>query len=69
MSLDNLWTNKRKTRGQLKEEQEGRKSYFDNKIDGHTALKTWLQVSYTTENMDHSEDDIFGKHQDGNSIS
>ena len=53
MSLDNLWSHKRRTRGQAKEEQEGRKRYFENKIDGDIVLKTWLELSCTEDTGDN----------------
>ena len=40
--LESLWTNVRKTRRQVKEVQEGRKKWFDDKIDPEAVLKTWL---------------------------
>jgi hypothetical protein len=54
MSLDTLWSNKRKTRGQAKEESEGRKRYFNNRVDGDVVLKTWLDVTPCTEIIDHT---------------
>ena len=52
MSLENLWSNKRKTRRQAKEEQEGRKRYFGSRVDADTVLKTWLEIPCTEKN-DH----------------
>jgi hypothetical protein len=55
MLLENLWSNKRKTRGKLKEEQEGRKRYFENRVDADTVLKTWLEIPCTEKNHDRGE--------------
>ena len=52
MLLQNLWSNKRKTRGQVKEEREGRKRYFERRVDAETVLKTWLEIA-CTETNDH----------------
>lgn len=45
MSLDSIWRNKRITRGQAREEREGRKRYFDDRIDAEAVLKTWLDIN------------------------
>jgi hypothetical protein len=45
VSLENLWTNKRTTRRKLKEEKEGRKRYFENRLESESVLKTWLEVT------------------------
>jgi hypothetical protein len=43
--LGNLWSNTRKTRKRVKEEQEGKKRYFDARIIDHEAvLKTWMDI-------------------------
>ncbi len=55
MLLQNLWSNKRKTRGQIKEEQEGRKGYFESRVDANIVLKTWLEVPYTESNDNNGE--------------
>jgi hypothetical protein len=48
MSLESLWSNTRKTRRQVKQEQEGRKSWFaDKQLDHDAVLKTWLDISCT----------------------
>ena len=52
MVVENLWSNKRKTRRQVKQEQEGRKRYFENRIDADTVLMTWLEIPSSEEN-DH----------------
>jgi hypothetical protein len=44
MLLENVWSNKRVTRRTVKQEQQGKKSYFENIIDGGSVLKTWLEV-------------------------
>lgn len=45
VSLENLWMNIRKTRGKVKEEQEGKKRYFDARVMDHDiVLKTWMDI-------------------------
>ena len=45
MLLEHLWKNKRKTRGRSREEKEGNKRYFDDRIDAEAVLKTWSAIS------------------------
>ena len=58
LSLDSLWSNKRKTRGQAKEESEGRKRYFNDRVDEDVVLKTWLDITACTEIIDHTGNDL-----------
>jgi hypothetical protein len=58
--LDGLWNNIRKTRRQVKEEQEGRKRWFADKLNPEAVLKTWMDISCTqndgyTGNIDMEE--------------
>src|SRR5271170_5639411 len=55
LSLENLWTNKRATRRKLKEEKEGRKQYFQNRLDSESVLKTWLEVTCSKEKDEMEE--------------
>lgn len=48
--IGNLFTRVRKTRRQVKEEQEGRKKWFNDKVDSEAALKTWLRNDIPGEN-------------------
>lgn len=48
--IENLFTRVRKTRRQVKEEQEGRKKWFNDKVDSEAALKTWLKNDIPGEN-------------------
>jgi hypothetical protein len=57
MSLDNLWSSKRRTRRQAKEETEGRKRYFDNRIDADIVLGTWFETT-CTGNIDYNGNDL-----------
>jgi hypothetical protein len=41
---ESLWANVRKTRRQVKEVQEGRKKWFDDRVNAEAVLKTWLKV-------------------------
>jgi hypothetical protein len=51
--LENLWTNVRKTRGKVKEEQEGKTRYFDARVIDHdVVLKTWMDIPEASEMMD-----------------
>jgi len=50
--LENLWTNKRKTRRKVKEEQEGKKRYFDARVIDHDlVLKTWMDIPPAEEGI------------------
>ena len=55
LSLENLWTNKRTTRRKLKEEKEGRKRYFENRLESESVLKTWLEVTCSKEDDEMKE--------------
>jgi hypothetical protein len=44
ISLQNLWTNKRITRKRTRDEKEGKKAYFDDRIDAEAVLNTWLNI-------------------------
>jgi hypothetical protein len=55
MSLDSLWNNIRKTRRQVKEEQEGRKRWFADKLNPEAVLKTGMDIS-CTESDDYTRD-------------
>ena len=55
MLLEPLWTNTRKTRRQMKEEQEGRKRWFEDKVDPESVLKTWVDIP-CTESTGDTED-------------
>jgi hypothetical protein len=52
MSLDKLWSNRRVTRKQVRDEQEGKKRYFDDKVDVEAVLKTWLELPCIQSNED-----------------
>lgn len=45
VSLGSRWSNKRITRGKIKDEKEGKKCYFDNRVDTDSVLSTWLDTS------------------------
>ena len=55
MSPNGIWSNKRITRGQMKEENEGKKRYFDTRLDAEGVLKTWLEIP-GAESTDHKGD-------------
>jgi hypothetical protein len=46
----------RKTRSQAKEEQEGTKRWFDDKVDPGAVLKTWLEVIVTNDDTGHIQE-------------
>jgi hypothetical protein len=50
--LNNIWSNKRITRGLAKEEKEGKRRYFGNRIDENSVLMTWLDISTTGNDKD-----------------
>jgi len=53
--LENLWTNKRKTRKKVKEEREGKKRYFDARVINYDlVLKTWIDIPPAEEGI-HEE--------------
>jgi len=50
-----LWNNKRKTRKNVKEEQEGKKRYFDARVINYDlVLKTWMDIPPAEEGI-HEE--------------
>lgn len=51
--------NKRTTRRKLKEEKEGRKRYFENRLESEPVLKTWLDITCSSE-----EDSMDEVHQE-----
>jgi len=54
--LENLWTNKRLTRKRVQDELEGKKQWFDKRLDAERILETWLEIP-KGENDQHSEKD------------
>ena len=55
LSLENLWTNKRATRRKVKEDKNGRKRYFEHRIESEPVLKTWLEVTCPREEDEREE--------------
>jgi hypothetical protein len=49
----NLWGNVPRTRSRNKEQKEGRKRWFGDKLDHEAVLKTWLDVAITENDTGH----------------